>query len=70
MKFLDLDGPPRSFNQIWNEMMTEIEEFGFLGDAETPVELEKHPQTHIRHALNHLHINGECVKSRYGFCTA
>lgn len=67
MRAFDPDRLP-SLSAIYAEIMREVREFGFLGDAETPVELERLPQMHIRHAINHLHINGECVKSRYGFC--
>ena len=58
-----------SLNEIFQKHRQEVEDFGFLGSASTPVILERKPKSHIMYALYHAHLDGVCIKSKTGvFC--
>lgn len=69
MKYDGLTGPDL-MSAIISDMHQKVEDFGFLGDAETLVEVDTWPLKSmvVQHAIRHAHFNNTCVKSRYGFC--
>lgn len=56
--------------EIFRRTYQDIEDFGFLGDETTPVVLDHKPKSHIMHAIIHAHLDGVCIKNRFGaFCS-
>jgi hypothetical protein len=58
-----------SLKDIFSRVLREVEEYGFKGDASTPVIWNGTEKSHIKHATKHAHdLTGKCVKSKFGFC--